>query len=288
MIQPSQSQAVGKPAPRPLILLTNDDGIGSPGLWALARAVHELGDLLVVAPERQQSAVGRGLGGNGNAVAHTPPSDVSVAACYAVKGTPAATVRRAILTLAPRPISLAISGINYGENVGTGITVSGTVGAAIEAASLRIPSLAISVETDVDHHFSYSEDVDFSHASLIARRAASLVMRDGLPPGVDVIKIDVPADATSETPWRLTRLTRQRYFESVVVEDANGDKALEGYAREIDWDALEPDSDAHALLVDRMVSICPLTIDLSALESLRSSETWQWCCEQDSPEVRPD
>jgi 5'-nucleotidase len=268
---------------RPLILLTNDDGIGSPGLWELARAVRELGDLLIVAPETQQSAVGRGLGGNGQVAAHTPPPDVSVAGCYGVKGTPAATVRRAIMTLATRPVSLAISGINYGENVGTGVTVSGTVGAAIEAASLRIPSLAVSVETAIDHHFSHSEDVDFCWAALIAHKAASLVLHDGLPPGVDVIKIDVPADATSETPWRLTRLTRQRYFESVVVKDANGAKALDGYAREIDWELLEPDSDAHALLVDRVVSICPLTIDLSALEALRASETWRKCCEQDGP-----
>jgi len=264
---------------RPLILLTNDDGIGSPGLWELARAVGDLGDLLVVAPETQQSAVGRGLGGNGEVAGHTPPPDVSVAGCYAVKGTPAATVRRAIMTLATRPVALSISGINYGENVGTGVTVSGTVGAAIEAASLRIPSLAVSVETAIDHHFSHSEDVDFSAAALIAHKAASLVMRDGLPPGVDVIKIDVPADATLETPWRLTRLTRQRYFESVVVEDANGEKSLEGYAREIDWDVLEPDSDAHALLVDRVVSICPLTIDLSALQALRASGVWRRCCE---------
>ncbi|MGC9360574.1 MAG: 5'/3'-nucleotidase SurE [Anaerolineae bacterium] len=273
---------------RPLILLTNDDGIGSPGLWELARAVGDLGELLIVAPETQQSGVGRSLGGNGEVAGHTPPPDVSVTGCYAVKGTPAATVRRAILTLATRPVSLSISGINYGENVGTGVTVSGTVGAAIEAASLRIPSLAVSVETPIDHHFSHSEDVDFASAALIARQAATLVMRNGLPPGVDVIKIDVPADATSETPWRLTRLTRQRYFESVVVEDANGEKALEGYAREIDWDALEPDSDAHALLVDRVVSICPLTIDLSALEALLASEAWRRRCEADGPGGRLD
>lgn len=266
-------------APRPLILLTNDDGIGSPGLWALASAIHELGDLLVVAPETQQSAVGRGLGGNGDVVAHVPPPDLAVAGCYAVKGTPAATVRRAILTLAPRPVALAISGINYGENIGTGITVSGTVGAAIEAASLGIPSLAVSVETDIDHHFSHSEDVDFFQASQIARRAADKILRHGLPPGVDVIKIDVPADAPGDTPWRLTRLTRQRYFESVIVQDGNGQKSLQGYAREIDWDALEPDSDAHALLVDRVVSVCPLTIDLSALDALRASEAWRRFCE---------
>lgn len=264
---------------RPLILLTNDDGIGSPGLWALARAVQTLGDLLVVAPETQQSAVGRGLGGNGDLIVHQPPADVGVVGCYGVHGTPAATVRQAVLALAPRPITLAIAGINYGENVGTGITVSGTVGAAIEAASHHIPSLAVSVETEIDHHFSHSEDVEFGAAAGIAARAARMVLAEGLPAGVDVVKIDVPTTATAQTPWRLTRLTRQRYFESVVVDDGNGQKTLQGYSREIDWAALEPDSDAHALLVDRVVSVCPLTIDLSAMEALRASQTWRRCCQ---------
>ena len=275
----SGSQGVVASATRPLILLTNDDGIASPGLWALAQAVQGLGDLLVVAPETQQSAVGRGLGGNGDVIEHAPPPDVAVVGCYAVHGTPASTVRRAVLALTPRPITLAIAGINYGENVGTGITVSGTVGAAIEAASHQIPSLAVSVETEIDHHFSHSEDVDFAEAARIAQCAAGMVLRDGLPAGVDVIKIDVPTGATAQTPWRMTRLTHQRYFESVVVDDGNGQKTLQGYAREIDWEALEPDSDAYALLVDRVVSVCPLTIDLSAMEALRASQAWRRCCQ---------
>ena len=138
--------------PTPLILVTNDDGIRSPGLLAAAEAVVGLGDLLLVAPSTQQTSMSR-------AIAHDARAgviervDVVVGGRavpgYAVSGSPALVVTHAVLELAERPIGLCVSGINYGENIGGSIAVSGTVGAAMEAADHGIPGIAVSVTVQV-------------------------------------------------------------------------------------------------------------------------------------------
>jgi len=249
---------------RPLILLTNDDGIASPGLHAVAEAVYDLGEILVVAPLCQQSAASRHFLANRTriteAVLHVDGERI---AAYAVDSSPAQTVRWGLLTLAPRKPVIAISGINFGENVGVGITISGTVGAAIEAASFGIPSLAVSFETDPAYYLNISDEVDFSAPAHFTRLFAMQVLRNGLPPGVDILKIDVPQNATPETDYWITRVSRQQYFHSTVEEDENG-RRLTGYQREIDMSTLEPDSDIYALAVDRVVSVSPITIDLTA------------------------
>lgn len=260
---------------RPLILLTNDDGIYSPGLAALARSVADLGDILIVAPCQQQSAMGRSLAGSG--VIQPVHLDLGFTpyGAYSVEGTPALSVRTAIAILAAGRITLAVAGINYGENIGVGITTSGTLGAALEAACYSIPSLAVSLETDVAHHFTHSDKVDFSVAALFARRAVIHALQYGMPPAVDVLKVDIPCDANADTPWRLTRLTRQRYFESTLAQTESGQLRFTGYEQAIDLANLETDSDAHALLVDRIVAVSPLTIDLSANIALSTDTNWQ-------------
>ena len=123
---------------RPLILITNDDGIRSPGLRAAVEAVADLGEVFVVAPQDQQSGTGRAIVGQRG---QTPVEESLLVwgtpmKAYSVAGSPAMAVLYALLVLVPRRPSLAIAGINYGENLGTDVTVSGTVGAALEAADL--------------------------------------------------------------------------------------------------------------------------------------------------------
>lgn len=249
----------------PLILVTNDDSIASPGLRAAIWAVRDLGQILVVAPKGQQSGASRNFLPNlGTTCQENIEVDGVQVPAFSVEAAPAPTVRRAILTLAPRAPDLVVVGINYGENVGVGITISGTIGAAIEAASFGIPTLAVSLETEKKHHFSHSEEVDFTVAAHFTRRFAQRLLSVPLPPGVDILKVDVPMDATSQTPCRLTRVSRQRYFQSIVGPDEKGDRRLVGYDIQIDFDALEPDSDIYALSVERVVSVSPLTIDLTA------------------------
>jgi len=255
---------------RALILITNDDGIASPGLLAAARSVIDLGEVWVVAPRVQQSGLGRSFPFG---EVETEEGSLDIAGtqvpAFSVHTSPAQAVRHGILRFLPRLPDLAISGINYGENVGACITISGTVGAAIEAASFGIPSIAASLETEKKYHLSQSPEVDFGTAATFVRHFAQHLLTHGMPEGVDILKLDVPCEATPDTPWRITRVSRQQYFVSSVTVDDQGRKHVSGYTRKIDFETLEPDSDVYALAVDRIVSVSPLTIDLTAKIDLR-------------------
>ena len=152
------------------ILLTNDDGIRSPGLWAAAEALSELGFVTVAAPREQSSGMGRSLPSTSDGIISVETIQINGQewTVHAVGGSPAQAVQHGILEIMPQRPDLVVSGINYGENLGMGVSVSGTVGAAMEAVSLGIPALAISLETDKEHHLSYSNEVDFSRAAYFA------------------------------------------------------------------------------------------------------------------------
>lgn len=252
---------------KPLILITNDDGIDSPGLLAAAEAVHDLGEILVVAPKQQQTGAGRSTFAFNNVhiqEEHITVGDQRISA-FSIEGTPAQAVLYALLEATPRKPSLAISGINYGENPGTGVTVSGTVGAALESAVFGIPSLAVSLETSKEYHYSLSHDMDFTAAAFFTRIFAQRLLSVKLPPDVDVLKVDVPEDATEQTAWRLTRVSRQRYFHPLKSgHPSSSGVSIIDYEVRVDFDALEPDSDIFALVKDRVVSVSPLTLDLSS------------------------
>ncbi len=262
---------------RPLILITNDDGIKSPGLRAAAEVCEELGELLIVAPAYQQSGAGRSMPSTSEGRIY--PEEVSIGGHtiigYGVEGTPAQVVQHALLEIAERPVNLAVSGINYGENIGDGITVSGTVGAAIEAASFGIPALAVSLQTAQEHHLSHSLEVDFTIAAYFLRRFAAATLRHGLPQGVDLLKVEVPQHATVDTPHRWTRISRQRYFYPVVAHRRRPtDPGPMGYEVRVDVDTLEPDSDVQAVIMDKVVSVTPVTIDMTARVDFRQLEVW--------------
>ncbi len=252
--------------PRPLILLTNDDGIGSPGLKAVAEALLDVGDLLVAAPLEQQTAAGRSFRGRRDARLEAVPYEVQGRAvrAFACAGSPASVVRHALLVLCrDRKPDLVVSGINYGENVGSSITASGTVGAAYEAAAAGIRALAASKETHPDAFLEHGEE-DWTAAAHFVRLFAVRLLRAELPHDVDVLKVDVPDDATPETPWRLTRQSRQRYFVRLVEDPHPGTTLGEGsVAVEVDETTLEPGSDVHALRC-RNVAVTPLSLDATS------------------------
>lgn len=254
-----------KVAEKPLIMLTNDDGIASPGLLALIHAVHGLGNLLVVAPQFQQSATSRSYWQSpGPTEIHTLNVGGEELTAYSVDATPAQTVRHGVLRFAPRLPDLIVSGINYGENVGAGLTVSGTVGAAWEGAVMGIPALAVSLEVEVEHHFSHSTDVEFQVAAQFAERFARAILERGLPPGVEIVNVNIPEDATAATPWRLTRVSSYSHYHSTVVENELGEKVLTGYHRSFEFDKVEADSDIYVLFKDKEVSVTPITTDCTA------------------------
>lgn len=138
---------------RPLILLTNDDGVHSPGLAALCEAVAPLGEVLIAAPATQQTSTGRSYPRGpewGKIQAISLPMPWGEIPAFSVTASPAACVGHGVLELAPRKPDLCISGINYGENLGKTLTYSGTFGAALQAADFGIPTLAVSRATSYE------------------------------------------------------------------------------------------------------------------------------------------
>lgn len=252
---------------KPQILLTNDDGILSPGLWAAAAALSRLGFVTVTAPRDQCSGMGRSLPSTSDGIIEEKRVEVNGQewTVYSVGGSPAQTVLYGILDVMKRKPDLVVSGINYGENVATGVTISGTVGAALEGAALGIPSLAVSLEAAPEYHLSYSEEVSFLVAAEFTHRFAEMLLQKQLPPDVDVLKVDVPSDASVETPWRLTRVSRQRYYEAIAPDRSSWkEPGLLSYKEAGQLDKEPEDTDVYALRNLRIVSVSPLSLDLSS------------------------
>ena len=254
----------------PLILVTNDDGITSPGLEAAIRAALPLGELLVAAPDRQWSGAGRGFSrwAEGRIEPYALVVDGQRVTAYQVGGSPALAVLHAVCELAPRPAALLMSGINYGENIGSDVTSSGTIGATLQAAVSGIPSLAVSLQTPKEmHHIKPSDHVNFTAAIHFARMLARRMLSTTLPFDVDILKVDVPSDATPDTPWRVTRVSRHAHYVTIPPTRANpGGGASVGldYTQLTHPEQTEPDSDIYALRIDRVVSVAPMSIDLTA------------------------
>src|ERR1700735_3851756 len=175
----------------PHILITNDDGINAPGLRALVDALKKDARLTVVAPLHERSASAQAL-----TLRQPIYMDQVAPNEYAIEGTPADAVIIAFNAILSEKPDLVISGINRGANMGENVYYSGTVGAAMEGAINRVPSIAVSV--------SYkSKDIDFTPAGNFMRHLAPLILKEGLPPGI-LLNVNVPQPWTGEV-----RFTRQ-------------------------------------------------------------------------------
>jgi len=229
------------------ILITNDDGIHSPGIEALRQAVSELGRGVIIAPDRDNSAVSHALTMN------RPLRVIELGEDrYTVNGTPTDCVAIALKKILPHPPILLVSGINTGANVGDDISYSGTVSAAIEGTMYSIPSMAISVTGEPPY--------DFRSAIKIARCMARKIMRNSLPENT-LLNINVP----NGNSYRGVRVTRQgrRLWKDAIREtlDQGGNKHywIGGGTAVPD---LEEDTDVYAV-ANHCVSITPIQLDLT-------------------------
>jgi 5'-nucleotidase len=248
------------------ILITNDDGIESPGLRAAVESVLNIGNVTVVAPSHQQTGAGRGLIGDRQSSLQRIDYQVnsSTIRAYHCECSPALIVNHSLKTIfKENKPDLLVSGINYGENLGINITHSGTIGAALEASSYGIPSIAISKQTDIDSH-KYT-DQDWTAAVYFLNRFAKTLLKGKLHADVNVLKIDVPSDATPLTKWKITKLAKVGYY-SRIIENANAhSKISDGRTIiNIDRENLDPKTDIYAFAIDKLVSITPLSVDLTS------------------------
>ncbi len=250
---------------RPLILVTNDDGVESAGLWAAVEALAPLGEVLVVAPDRQWSGGGRSMPPNvtGRCTHASREVNGSRVTAYGVDASPALAVVHGVLEYAPRRPALVVSGINFGANLGVEVTISGTVGAALEAGAFGIPALAVSLEMDPKYHLTGDDGADYSAAQAFTQQFARRLLTYALPWDVDALNVNVPASATPHTPWQFARLSRCRYFVPLPPDRVNG-HGRPGYKMIENAIQTEPDSDIWALMVDHAVSVTPLSLDLTS------------------------
>lgn len=203
------------------ILLTNDDGIDSPGLLALFAALRKLGDVSVVAPDRNQSGVGRAISIGADLCAderELPGGQIG----HAISGTPVDCVRMAHLGLVPGPIDAVVAGINLGQNLGEDVTYSGTVGAALEGVLLGLPAIGVSQRIGGPWQPDMEATTDFAPVAGFTAGLLGDLLATGFPEGL-ALNINAPQTAPGHPAGaRLTHLTRCVYrdeLEQVAVDE---------------------------------------------------------------------
>lgn len=252
------------------ILITNDDGINSPGIKAAVEAASIFGKVCVVAPTNQQTGAGRSLIGNKDLSLTSARFEMngSCVEAYHCDCSPALIVRHSINTIFKdaKP-DLVISGINYGENLGFNITNSGTVGAALEGASFGIPGIAISKQTDISSHHKYTNQ-DWSVSVHFLRKFIAAILDSKLPCDVDVLKIDIPNDSTESTDWKITSLAKNLYYFSEIENPSLNSRLGEGKTTiKVDEKTLDKNSDIYAFYVQKVISVTPISLDMTSRTS---------------------
>lgn len=254
------------------ILLTNDDGVNSSGIMAAKNAAKNLGETIIVAPATQQSGIGHALTlFEPVRVTSTNMSDGTEA--HMVSGTPTDAVIIGIFQIAKKKPDLVISGINIGENLGKSeLTTSGTIGAAMEAAAHGVPALSVSLQVtrgDIKFHDGHV-DIDFSHAEAMTERVARMILKKGLPSGVDFLNLNIPSNPQSDR-IRLTRLGERMY--SIHIKERLDPRGRPYYW--IDGDSVEDDhkgTDVHTLKRENCATLTPISLD--ATSSLDLMDEW--------------
>ena len=257
------------------ILVTNDDGVTSPGLLALVEEMRTAGKVSVLAPDHNWSAGGhvktleRAL-----RVREVRLADGSRA--FAGDGAPSDCVALATLGYFKEPVDLVVSGINLGANLGHDVTYSGTVTAAMEALIAGVPGVAVSLDVPNGH----LDEIDFRPAARAARQVVQRVLANGLPPEI-LLNVNVPF--LKEDEIRGFRLTRQ----GLRVYHGRRDERTDPRGRPYYWiggdaptDVPERGTDVGAL-ADGCISVTPLQLDLTAYRVLTDLSAWQW------PETSP-
>ena len=252
---------------KPLILVSNDDGISAPGIRALIDIVKELGDIVVVAPDGAQSGMSHAITLNSTLRCDQIHIDDGPQTEYACSGTPVDCVKLAVSTIMERKPDLCVSGINHGSNASINVLYSGTMSAAIEAALDGIPSIGFSL-------LDYSHDADFSASKVVVKSIIEKVLEKGLPKG-SCLNVNIPK--LSYTDIKGFKICRQADANWVEDFDERKDPMgrtyywLAGSFQNFDKDK---DTDEWAL-ANGYVSVVPVKFDITAHEAIPYLDKWE-------------
>jgi len=249
---------------KPYILVTNDDGIAAPGIDYLATALQKIGEVVVVAPDSEKSAVGHAITLS-DPIRVTDYNKNGVWRGYAVSGTPADCVKIAVGAVLERRPDLVVSGINLGSNAGINVIYSGTVSAATEGTILGIPSIAVSLTTYTEPFFETAAD--------FAIKMAHIVLEKGLPERT-LLNINVPNVPPAEI--RGVRITRQGMANFAELFDRRVDPRnrvyywMDGKKAEL----AEGDDVDDVVIRENLISITPIKYDLTNYEFIPELKRW--------------
>jgi len=247
----------------PLILVTNDDGVHAPGIRALAKALGDLGELWIVAPDREASASSQGL-----TLKHPLRADKIEPNVVAVDGTPADCVNLAVMKLLPRRPAIVVSGINRGGNLGDDIFYSGTVGAAREATFFALPAIAVSLAAQAD--------LDYGPSAVFSRQLVRLVIERGLPERT-LLNVNVPA---GQPKGVVVTVQGRRSHECGVLEGLDPRHRTYYWIEEgRDQWVRDEMSDIFAVR-SGLISVSPLQTDTTNQSALAALREWE-------PELTP-
>lgn len=253
---------------RPLILVTNDDGITAPGLRTLIAVMKTIGDVVVVAPDSPQSAMGHAITINSTLHVEKVTIDDGNQDEYSCSGTPADCVKLGVREVLNRKPDLCVSGINHGSNSSINVIYSGTMSAALEAGIEGIPAIGFSL-------LDYNWSANFEHCKSFVKTIAENVLKNGLPNGV-VLNVNIPnIEAKAIKGIKICRQAKANWVEEF-------DKRTNPMGREYYWltgkfvnlDNGE-DTDEWAL-ENNYVSIVPVQFDLTAHHAIQNLNTWKF------------
>jgi 5'-nucleotidase len=253
---------------KPLILVTNDDGINAPGIRFLIDIVNDFGDVVVVAPDSPQSGMGHAITINNTLYCepivinkNEPQSE------YSCSGTPADCVKIAVNEILKRKPDLCVSGINHGSNSSINVIYSGTMSAAVEAGTHGIPAIGFSL-------LDYSLDADFTHSKEFVRRIISECLNNEVPKGV-VLNVNIPKISNNELKG--IKICRQ----ANGVWEEKFDKRTNPLGREYYWLSgkfvnKDPGEDTDEWALENgYVSITPTQYDLTAHQAIKNISNWK-------------
>ena len=253
---------------KPLILVTNDDGIQSPGLKAAAEAVMELGELVIAAPAYQQTSMGRAFPRTrelGKIEQEKLILNGKKFTGYKVYGSPAYAAAHGILELSSRMPDICISGVNYGENLGTNLTCSGTVGAVLEAGTYGVPGIAFSVCADIgiQRSMEYPKR-EWDKVKKIVEFWVKKSLYSGMEYEASMLNINIPEPVPEPESYRYTRQSSQGYFSFSKPRARDLNKPYEiPTVIEYRSEELRKEDDIYAVRISGLTSVTPIVHDLT-------------------------